>query len=523
MRKYRARRKAAKSPPLPVRAPVDADAGAVVAEWAESTLTVPTGPLRGKPYRLDGWQREWLSKALAPGVREAGLSVARKNGKSGLVAALLLCYLVGPLNAPNFRAVVVSLTGLLAAELRQAIQQTADISRLSDRLVIKQSPPPGSIAGQDGALLSILASDKATGHAVGADLAIIDEAGLIPESRRELWAAVLSSTSGRDGRLLCVSIRGHGPMFSELAERAGSPGVVWTEYAAPEGCALDDEKAWKVANPGLASGIKSRSYMVDASRRAIAVPADASLFRGLDLNQPLNPSKESICQPGDWTACETDALPPRSGPCVVGFDMGGSSSMTALAAYWPTTGRLECWGAFPGTPDLLERGRADSVGGLYEQMERRGELRTYPGRVTPVADFLRDSGDRLVGETVIAAGADRYRRAEAETALEDAGIDWPMEWRGQGAAAGADGSHDVRAFQRLVMSGRLKVAKSLLMRSAVGASELRYDSAGNPALDKRKTKSRIDALSATVIAAGLGELYQSTPARNPTPYIGLAG
>lgn len=228
MRDYRARKRAESSPPMPVRADSSEDAGDVVAEWAESTLRVPTGPLRGQPYRLDSWQREWLSAALAPGIREAGLSVARKNGKSGLVAALLLCYLCGPLNAPNWRGVVVSLTGALAAELREAIRQTAEISGLSDRLTIKQSPPPGSITGQDGATLTILASDKATGHAIGADVCVIDESGLLDENRRELWAAVLSSVSGRDGRLLAISIRGHGAMFSELAARAGSPGVVWT-------------------------------------------------------------------------------------------------------------------------------------------------------------------------------------------------------------------------------------------------------------------------------------------------------
>ena len=523
MKGYRRRKKESTLPPLPARAPSGVDAGAVVAAWAEDCLLVPTGPLRGQPYVLGDWQREWLSAALAPGVRESGLSVARKNGKSGLVAALLLAYLCGPLNASNWRGVVVSETGALAAELREAIRQTAESSGLSDRLTIKQSPPPGSIAGQDGALLSILASDKATGHAIGCDVAVIDEAGLLDENRRGLWNAILSSVSGRDGRLLAISIRGHGPMFSELAERAGSPGVYWTEYAAPDGCALDDQAAWNAANPGLALGIKSLGYMRDAARRAIAVPADASLFRAYDLNQPLNPSKESICQPTDWLACEREELPPRDGACVVGFDLGGSSSMTALAAFWPMSGRLEVWGAFPDTPDLLERGRADACGNLYERQAERGEITTYPGRVTPVADFLRDCGNRLAGEHVLAAGADRYRRSEAEDALEGAGLDWPMEWRGQGASAGADGSHDVRAFQRLVLSGRLAVAPSLMLRAAVAASEMRYDATGNPALDKRRQRARIDALSAAIIAAGLGEIYQSPVVSEYGGYVGLAG
>ena len=182
MVEYRRRKRKAVLPPLPAGAPSGVDAGAVVAAWAADNLLVPTGPLRGQPYVLGDWQRDWLSAALAPGVRESGLSVARKNGKSGLVAALLLAYLCGPLNASNWRGVVVSETGALAAELREAIRQTAESSGLSDRLTIKQSPPPGSIAGQDGALLSILASDKATGHAIGADLAVIDEAGLLDET-----------------------------------------------------------------------------------------------------------------------------------------------------------------------------------------------------------------------------------------------------------------------------------------------------------------------------------------------------
>ena len=87
----------------------------MVADWAESRLTIPTGPLRGQPFKIADWQRQFLVDALAPGIREAGLSVARKNGKSGLIAALLLAYLVGPLNSTLWRGIVVSETGLLAA------------------------------------------------------------------------------------------------------------------------------------------------------------------------------------------------------------------------------------------------------------------------------------------------------------------------------------------------------------------------------------------------------------------------
>ena len=510
MRQYRARKReevaeATRTPEPPENAALDAPLGELVARFGERLL-VPTGPLTGQPFVIPPWQRQWLIESLAPEVRESGLSVARKNGKSGLVALLVLAFLLRPVRRSTWRAAVVSLTGSLAGELLGAIVQTATLAGQLGRLKVRRAPPPGSIEADTGARVDFLASDKATGHAIGVDLAVIDEAGLLQETNRELWNAMYSSTSGRDGKLLAISIRGDGPMFSEMAERAGEPGVVWHEYAAPDDCALDDEQAWHQANPGLATGIKSLRYMEDASRKAITIPADAASFRAYDLNQPRSPSVETICSAQDWQACEVDDLPPRDGYAVVGFDIGGSSSLTALAAFWPATGRLEAWAACGDNPPLLERSRADGVGDTYCRMQQRGELATYPGRVTPAAEFLVDCAYRLGDTRVLAAGADRYRKAEVLDALSRAGLDWPIEWRGQGASGMADGSHDVRAFQRLVLGERLKVAPSLLLRQAIAESTIRRDGAGNPALDKRRQHGRIDALSAAVIAAGLGEL-----------------
>ena len=87
-----------------------------------------------------------------------------------------------------------------------------------------------------------------------------------------------------------------------------------------------------------------------------------------------------------------------------------------------------------------------------------------------------------------------------------------MVWRGTGASPGSDGSADVQAFQRAVLSGRINVRPSLLLRHAIAESSIRTDAAGNPALDKRNSLSRIDVLQAAVIAAGLAE-RQRQPAR----------
>ena len=530
-RRYRERRRkerealAAKVTPLPpppakpkpkpkLWVATGADPGDVIGDWAEASLVVPTGPLRGQPFAVPAWEREWLTAALAPGIGEAGLSIARKNGKSGLIALACMAHMVGPFQRAHWRGVVASLTGELAKELRHAIEGTALASEL-DGLDVRLSPAPGHVLGPDGTRLDFLNAEKASGHALGADIAILDEAGLLPEGKRGLWNALASCVSGRDGRLWAVSIRGDGPMFGELAKRADDPAVHWREYAARPDAEIDDRQAWHDANPGLADGIKSLTYMERRSRAVLANPADQAYFRSHDLNMPAAPDRQTIVAAPDWLRCvvpDRAALPPREGDAAVGFDLGGAASMSAFAAYWPTTGRMEVYGAFPDTPGLADRGAGDGVGGFYESAEQAGELRTYPGRVTPAADFLRDCLARLDGVTVACAGADRYRKAEAQQVFSEAGAYFPVEWRGTGAGQSADGSHDVRAFQRAALGERIRVCGSLLTH-AVQESALRHDVGGNPALDKGRARGRIDALSAAVIACGLGEKYGGTPGR----------
>ena len=515
MRDYRKRKKIARrrltaKPEPDFSGPVD---WPLTRDWIEATLKVPNGPLAGRPFRIETWQDEWVQAALAEGVREAGMSISRKNGKSGLIAAVLLSALLGPMNRRDWRGVVASMTGFLAAELRDAMLSTVKASGLEDRIVLYKAPPPGRIMGRNGSRLDFLAADKATGHAIGADLALIDEAGLMQENQRALWNALFSSVSGRDGRLWAISIQGTGPMFAEMEERHGSPRLHWQKWSAPLDCEVDDEKAWHAANPALTGGIKSIGYMRDAAERARGASGNEMHFRQYDLNQPVDAEKQVIVQVRDYRQCIADDPPDLAGDIVVGIDLGGSVSMTCAAAYSIDTKRLKVWGAFGDDPPLSTRAKTDRMGSLYDRMVREGTLRLYPGRITPVIPFLRDVFAEIADKgRITAIGADRHRRAEAEQAFHDAGLPRvAVKWRGQGASATADGSHDVRAFQRMVFDKRMTTPACTMLESAIASSVLRFDGAGNPAIDKAANNARIDALSASVIAAGLSELVTPAP------------
>ncbi len=187
--------------------------------------------------------------------------------------------------------------------------------------------------------------------------------------------------------------------------------------------------------------------------------------------------------------------------------------MSAVVASWPATGRLEVWVAFPEIPDLVTRGRADGIGGLYVQMAERGELRLYPGRVVPVGAFFADVARALAGETVGAAAADSCRRAEAEQALADAGVVWPVTWRASAASgtAGHDGSHDVRAFQRAVLQREMSCVESLVMRQAILETDIKRTAMGHPRLGRHRKRGRIDAVAAAVLALGAATRAESDP------------
>ena len=192
--------------------------------------------------------------------------------------------------------------------------------------------------------------------------------------------------------------------------------------------------------------------------------------------------------------------------------MGDSASATAAVAIWPSTGRVEMWMAFGDTPSLIERGRRD--GARYDLMAAADELHTYPGRFTPVAEFLARVAGDLTGVKVHRLAADGYKDAEVKTFLEQAGLRWPYEFRRVGA--GKDGGRDVRCAERLVLNARLRMLDSLALRTAVANSSLHRDTNRNPGLDRSKSTARIDLLSAFIIAAGLAEpMMDRRPRRAP--------
>ena len=507
MRRLRATRKAEReaTASLTVETIMVDDPGKTIADWSKRCLVVPPGhPLAGENMELPDFMTSFLSDALRPGIQEAGIWVSRKNSKSAGIAVAALAHLVGPLRRRGWRCALVSITKGKAALLRSQIEEIAKGSGIED-IRFRRSPFPGKIESEWGTI-ETLSAERHEGHAAGYHVVFVDETGLLQERDRALLAGLRSSISAHRGRLIHISIRGNGIHTDELSARKDDPAVVVHEYAADANARLDDAVQWHKANPALKLGIKDMDYMRAACRRAQGNPSEARFFRAFDLNMKQDPGAEMIVGLDDWLRCVEQPEAPRIGPAFVGFDLGYVKSFTSAAAYWPETSRLECYAAVGGIPDVMTRGEGDGVGDRYERMLQAGLLRVIPGvKVTPVAPFLEWFVNHLDGVEVIGAAADRVRRAEAEQALADSGVGWEVDFRASGM--GVDGIADVLAFQNAVASEQLRPAPTphLLLESAIEQSKLRFDGNGNCVLDKSSRTSRIDALSASILAVGLGE------------------
>ena len=472
--------------------------GKVLAEWAKETLIIPA-PHRnaGQPFVLPKFLVDFLDDAATH--QESLLCIARKNAKSAAIAVYALARLCGPLAIEGWRGGCLSISKNKAGELKRQMQDIAEASNL-DGVRFWKSPSPGRVTGPHGGEFQIMCE----GHASSFDDAIIDELGLLQEKDREVVASMRSAVSARGGRFIGLTIHGGGPFVPEILNRDGQRGLAVHYYRASDDCELDDEKAWKAANPGLGT-IKEISYMQSEAERVSATPADESSFRAFDLNQPLSPGEEIILSPADLeNRLFTSDPPERLGPVILAFDFGESKSATAAFAIWPVTGRCECWIAFGSVPDLRVRSKADDA--KYLEMEARGELKVYDGRITPIANFLRDVANDLEDCEVMHCACDQYKIKEAQDFL-DRSTGWQLD-----CAKGAKGhSADVRSLTRLIHSDRLKMKHSLCFTTAIAKHKAIRDQAGNPKINKRKARGRIDVLSAALIAAGLAEPYIDAP------------
>jgi phage terminase large subunit-like protein len=469
--------------------------------WLEKSFVFPSGPARGKPFALLPFQRDFVRDVLErdgpdPKYRTGILSVARKNGKSALLAALLLGFMLAdsPVHIPGCKAGIVAPT---ARHATLVFQQAMEILEASDRkgdAKIWQHPAPGYFKC-GSARCDIFSGSKTSGHGSSLSVAIADEVGLLPARNAGLIDNFLDALTIENGQLLLLGTRGDSDAFNDLIDNP-PPRTAVHVYSADRQDDPGDPETWRKSNPGLGA-VKSIRAMDDLHAKAVSA-GTIKEFMAWNLNVRLSPSRELLIDYPVLSACYRDDAGPVEGEaCFIGLDLGGSTSQTAAVIAYES-GFVRHLSAFASDGLTLgERGQRDNVGDVYERGHAAGDLILTSGRVTDIPEFLSALVERIGPHPAASVSCDRYRQAELLTALQRAGLPWKPRWRGQGPK---DGDQDIRAARRLFLAEAITMQRSQLFEAAIGETDVRTSFTGACQLDRSHRSARIDLTQATVLA-----------------------
>jgi phage terminase large subunit-like protein len=500
------------------------DAAGVI-EFIEK-LTVPSGKGEGKPFKLAPWQKAFLRDVYEPQVngrrvvRRAILSIARKNGKSGLIAALALAHLVGPQAIPNGEIYSAANDRDQASIIFKFARQIVELEPvLREKIEIINSTKT-MIGKLTGSIYRAVSAEAGTKFGFLPSVVIYDE--LAQAKSRDLYDAFDTAFGARDEPLLiAISTQSNDPehIFSRLVDDGLSkldPTIICHLHAADEGCDLDDEKQWKKANPAL-DIFRDREDLQAAVRQAIRLPSHEPKVRNLFLNQRIAPTATLISR-AEWMACCGPVEFQAGEQIYLGLDLASTIDLAALAmgsATDPCRTRVFFW---KPTDLLIEHSNRDFGSGnlRYLEWHKAGHLRTSPGRsINPevIATLIAELCQRF---TVRGLAYDRWRIEDLLREFDRVGLAAYKDSSTEGNGGGGNGLRlvpwgqgfrdmgpAIDALELAIFERKLIHPNNPVMNWNISNAISTMDPAGNRKLDKDKARFRIDGASALAMMMGL--------------------
>ncbi len=377
-------------------------AGKVIAFIERHCLT-PDGAQVGKPLVLADFQKQFIRDIYdnPHGTRRAYLSVARKNGKTGCIAGLLLAHLVGPEAKLNAQLVSGAMSRDQAALVFRLASQMVMLSpKLSS--IVRIIPSSKRLLGLPlNTEFRALAADGKTAHGLSPILAIIDECGQVRGPQSDFIDAITTSQGAHDAPLLIAistSAASDADLFSvwlDDAEKSKDPRIVSHVYKAPEGCDLMDESAWKAANPALGlfrNEDDLREQMTQAQRMPSPLKIPHAICCSINVSAPSRHLSALTCgnpAPAMFKPFDDDT------PVYCGLDLSARTDLTALVVVGKVDGKWQTHAYF-WTPSqgLLDRAKRDRS--PYDLWHRQGFLLTTPGATVDYGFVATDLGKNSI-------------------------------------------------------------------------------------------------------------------------------
>jgi phage terminase large subunit-like protein len=487
--------------------------GEKVCAFIETYCHAPEGDRIGKLMRLEPFQRKFILDIYdnPVGTHSAYLSIARKNGKTALIAAILLAHMCGPEAVQNSQIVSGAQSQEQAAVVFELARKMID---MSDKLrpLVRVHPSGKRLTGvRKNVLYRALAAEGKTAHGLSPILAILDEVGQVIGPTDKFVTAITTAQGAYKNPLL-IAISTQAPTDADLfstwidAYRAApDPRVICHVYEAPKDAALDDRKAWAAANPALGK-FRSLEDVEKQCKAAMEMPANEPEFRNLILNQRVEAVSPFVSQ-SVWKANGAPCGPIDRKKVWGGLDLSSVADLTALVVVTQDGGvHSEFWLPAEG---LAEKSRKDRV--PYDLWAKQGHLNTTPGRAIQyefIAEWLRGLFDRCQVQKLAFDRAlfEHLKPWLIKANFSEAELEKFIPY-GQGTLSMTPA---LRALEASLLARELRHGDHPILEMCARNAKVVGDS-GARKFDKKTARGRIDGMVALAMAKGV--MPEDAPAR----------
>lgn len=491
------------------------------------SLRHPKSTAPGRAFQLDPWQEDIVRRIYGPCdeqgrriVRNVIILLPRGNRKTSLAAALALLHTMGP-EAVYGGEVITAASDQKQAKL--AFRECEGIIQAGDKGIWKKGYQGKTVDRGDqirlreyrnriefpnGSFIEALSHDAGTQHGRTPVVAICDE--LHSWKKRDLWDVIrtgLVKVPGSLNIVITTAGRGQENIAFDVIDYArkvargeiDDPSTLPILYETTRDADWQDEQLWHAANPGLKHGYPDLQGLRQLAREALHRPAERDAFRQLHLNVWLDHSYDGFVDMAVYDRgnkpVNLDKL--KGEPCWLGVDLSSTSDLTVIAAAWRDGSGgyfVHVWPFCPAD-NLQKKADYDSV--PYPRWSEEGFITPTPGNTIDyhaVEDTIRNICERFQVREI--AFDPHMAHNMMQSLLEDG---FPVVAMRQGWMTMAPATKEA---ERAILAGQLIHGGHPVLRHHFDVAAVHTDSAGNRLLHKGRSKDRIDAAIATIMAVG---------------------
>ncbi|MFN9367320.1 MAG: terminase large subunit [Planctomycetia bacterium] len=486
-----------------------------VVAFVQQFVTMTSGrKFAGKPMKLMPWQVHdiiepiygWVDDQGLRRYRRAAIFVSKKNGKSSLMAALVLYHLLadGEPGAAVFGAAVDRIqAGVIYRSVAASVRANPELARalevIDSRSTIVHKPTASRY--------TCLAADSWRAEGIDASAVVVDE--LHAHRKPDLVQALTYAGAAR-AQPLVVAISTAGESRNGIgyqwyqdarlveASPEANPTFFGKIYEAKEDDArgVESPEVWRDANPSLGETISEKDFATDNAdsltigtkrtsflryRLGIWAQADARWFHG-----------------DDWAKCGREPLEPLAGrPCWVGVDLASNLDMTSAAfVFKEADGSYSVeWKYWVPSETVGDRVRE---GIPYDTWIREGWVTVTDGHRLDHEAVARDIVAYGESHEIRGVGVDPWQAGALETLIQREGIEVKSV-----AQRTAYLNAPCKLLEALVVEGRLRHGGNPVAAFNANNVCVYTDPTGMIKPDKAKSSEKIDGIAALVNALAL--------------------